>query len=148
MSRYLSACAVVVLAVLAIACDEKLSSITGPTPNLEPTFTSIQRDIFEAADPAGRPACVNCHTSVGRRPSGGLTLTHDVAYDQLVNVASVERGTLMRVKPGDPDGSYIVHKVEGRTGIIGARMPLTGPYLTDGQILVLRRWIELGAPRD
>jgi hypothetical protein len=28
-------------------------------------------------------------------------------------------------------------------------MPFTGPpYLTDGQILIIRRWIALGAPRN
>ena len=30
------------------SCDEKLSTLAGPTPNLEPTFASIQHDIFEA----------------------------------------------------------------------------------------------------
>lgn len=28
------------------ACDESLSKLAGPTPNLEPTFSSIQRDIM------------------------------------------------------------------------------------------------------
>ena len=38
----------VIVAALALftACDEKLSKIAGPSPNLEPTFASIQRDIF------------------------------------------------------------------------------------------------------
>ena len=45
------------------ACDEKLSSIAGPTPNLEPTFASIQKEIFETTDSAGRVACTGCHTS-------------------------------------------------------------------------------------
>ena len=31
---------------------------------------------------------------------------------------------------------------------VGRRMPNNGPpYLTDGQILILRRWITVGAPR-
>ena len=29
-----------------VACDESLSSLTGPTPGLEPTFSSIQNLIF------------------------------------------------------------------------------------------------------
>jgi hypothetical protein len=54
----------------------------------------------------------------------------------------------MRVDPGNPDRSYMVHKIEGRAGIVGRRMPFNGPpYLTDGQILIMRRWIERGAPR-
>jgi hypothetical protein len=43
----------------------------------------------------------------------------------------------------------IVHKLEGRTGIIGVRMPRrNGPFLTEGQMLVIKRWIELGAQND
>jgi hypothetical protein len=143
-----------VLAVLAAvigfgACDEKLSTLAGPTPNLEPTFASIQRDIFETTDAAGRTSCVTCHTKLGRNPSGQMILLHDLAYDQIVNVSSVEKPGVPRIKPGDPDGSYLVQKVEGRAGISGRRMPFSGPpYLTDGQILILRRWIEIGAPRN
>jgi hypothetical protein len=53
------------------------------------------------------------------------------------------------VIPGDPDNSYLVQKLEGTQGIIGQRMPRTGgPYLTSGQMLVIRRWIQLGARND
>jgi len=139
----------ITLTLGAAACDEKLSTIAGPTPDLEPTFESIQKNIFETTDSAGRASCVTCHTNVGRAPLGGLNLTHDVAYDQLVNVNSTEVPSMKRVTPGNPDASYIVHKVEGRAGIVGRRMPFSGPpYLTDGQILILKRWIETGAPRN
>ena len=131
------------------ACDEKLATLAGPTPNLEPTFTSIQRDIFETTDSSGRTACVNCHTSTGRNPSGGLNLNHDVAYDQLVNAPSRGKPTATRIIPFNPDDSYFVHKLEGQSDIVGRRMPITGPpYLTDGQILIIRRWIAIGAPRS
>ena len=69
-------------------------------------------------------------------------------YAAMVDVPSRERPDLKLVAPGDPDASYLIHKLEGRAGIVGLRMPLNGPpYLTPGQILVIRRWIELGAPR-
>ena len=131
-------------------CDEKLSDVTGPTPNLQPTFSSIQHDIFEASDSSGRTICVQCHTNAGGRiPTGGLNLTAGVSYSNLVNVASREKPGVLRVSPGDPDNSYLIHKIEGRSGIVGVRMPFTGPpYLTDGQILVIKRWIELGARND
>jgi hypothetical protein len=129
-------------------CDEKLSTIAGPTPNLEPTFTSIQRDIFEAADSSGRRNCTACHSSVGRAPSGGMSLDHNVAYDSIVGVASSRKTGAIRIVPGDPEASYLVQKVEGASGIVGVRMPQGGPYLSDGQILILRRWIQLGAPRN
>jgi hypothetical protein len=68
------------------ACDEKRSTLAGPTPNLAPTFATIQSEIFEKTDSAGRPACINCHTAVSRIPAGGAIFTHDLAYDNLVNV--------------------------------------------------------------
>jgi hypothetical protein len=136
-------------AAAVTACDENLSSIAGPTPNLEPTFASIQREIFETTDSAGRVACTGCHTAVGRVAAGSLNLTRDLAYDNLVNVPSRLKPSAIRVIPGDPENSYIVHKVEGRPGIVGLRMPFSGqPFLAAGQILILKRWIEIGAPRN
>src|SRR6476646_6404074 len=85
--------------IAAAACDEKLSTVAGPTPSLEPTFASVQSQIFETTDAAGRTACVTCHTNVGRTPSGGLNLAHDVAYDQLINVSSPQVQSMKRVNP-------------------------------------------------
>ena len=142
-------CVIALLAAGAAACDEKLSTLAGPTPNLEPTFASVQREIFESTDRAGRPACVNCHTSTGRNPAGGMNLNHDIAYDQLVNVAARAKPGAIRVIAGDPDNSYLIRKLEGAADIVGRRMPFNGPpYLTAGQIQIMRRWIDVGAPRD
>lgn len=147
--RTKTAIALAVVTIACAACDEKLSTLAGPTPNLEPTFASVQKEIFESTDSSGRVACTNCHTSTGRNPAGQLNLNHDVAFDQLVNQASRGKPGATRVIPGDPENSYIIHKVEGRTDIAGRRMPIGGPpFLTDGQILILRRWIALGAPRN
>jgi hypothetical protein len=42
-----------------------------------------------------------------------------------------------------------VHKLEGQPDIVGVRMPRgTGPFLTDGQMAVIRRWIAVGAPNN
>jgi mono/diheme cytochrome c family protein len=141
---------VIGLSVAAAGCDEKLSDVAGPTPDLTPTFASIQRDIFEAADSTGRPACSACHNpNGGAFRQVGLDLsTAGTSYDSLVGVASRQKLGLPRVAPGDPESSYLLHKLEGRTDIIGGRMPNRGPYLSEGQIAIVRRWIQLGARRD
>ena len=144
----MAACALAVVG--GAGCDEKLSSITGPTPDLTPTFSSIQQNIFIAADSSGRAACTGCHSTVGgRNPSAGLDLASATAHAQLVNVPSNAKAGAVRVIPGDPENSYLIHKLDGRLGIVGQRMPRTsGPFLTDGQVLVIKRWIELGAPNN
>ena len=102
-----------VLSLAASACDEKLSDVTGPTPNLTPTFSSIQREIFNTTDSSGRAACIQCHVTGGGAAATGLILTDDVSYGNLVNRPSRLRPGETLVIPGDPDNSYIVRKLEG-----------------------------------
>ena len=149
LGRVTLSTAALVLALAVASCDEKLSDLTGPTPNLQPTFTSIQQEIFNTTDASGRLACTNCHSNVGRNPSGGMTLLSGVSYANLVGVASTGKPGAVRVIPGDPENSYIIHKLEGKSDIVGVRMPRgNGPFLTDGQILVIKRWIANGAPNN
>ena len=145
--RRLGYVALIAVALGSAGCDESLSNFTGPTPDLEPTFSSIQQNIFSAGDSSGRPACTNCHNAIGSR-FNGLDLSPAVSYNNLVNVASRQRPGVVRVVPDDPDSSYLIHKLEGGPNIAGVRMPLNGPYLTEGQVLVIRRWIEIGAPNN
>jgi hypothetical protein len=148
MARTISSLLLGMACLTLIGCDEKLSNVAGPTPNLEPTFASIQRDIFQASDSLGRTPCTNCHTSTGRAPAGGFDLSTSVAYDQLVNAPVRQKPGSIRVIPGDPDNSYLIQKLEGKPAIVGRQMPFTGPpFLTDGQIKIIRRWIATGAPR-
>jgi hypothetical protein len=146
----LSCIAILVIASFAgAACDESLSTLAGPTPDLEPSLSSIQRLVFEANDASGRVACSGCHTNVGRTPSAGLNLVGAAAHAQLVNAPASNKPGAIRVIPGDPDNSYLVQKLEGRPGIVGIQMPRGGgPFLTDGQIMIIRRWIAIGAPNN
>ena len=144
----LAAGMLLVLGAASAGCDEKLSDLTGPTPDLQPTLSSIQREIFDTTDSRGRQACTNCHTSVGRNPSGLMDLRAGAAYNSLVGVASPAKPGAIRVIPGDPENSYIIHKLEGRQDIVGTPMPRGNALLTEGQILVIKRWIELGAPNN
>ena len=148
MRRPLFHGALVMVALLgSVGCDESLSTLAGPTPDLEPTFSSIQQEIFSSGDSSGRPACTNCHNAVGSR-FNGLDLSPAVSYGNLVNVASRGKPGAVRVIPSDPENSYIIHKLEGRSTIAGVRMPLGGPFLETGQIQIIKRWIEIGAPNN
>jgi hypothetical protein len=134
------------LAMSAVACDEKLRDFAGPTPDLQPTFSSIQQNVFNARDSSGRPACTSCHNAANAPFTANLSLAEG-AYQSLVGAASTGKAGAIRVVPGNPDASYLLNKVLG-TDIVGDRMPRLGPYLSDGQIRIIRRWIELGAKND
>jgi hypothetical protein len=104
------------------------------------TLAQLQQNIFGVI-------CIVCH--VGSNAPRGLRLdTEDNTFAFLVNKTSNEIPSLMRVNPGKPDESYIIHKLEGRSTIVGSRMPLSGPpFLTVEQINSIRDWIANGAPR-
>jgi len=113
-----------------------------PVQGLAPTFDSIQANVFT-------PNCAvsGCHG--GAAAQQGLRLDAGFAYGNLVNVDSPRdpnpgAPTLIRVVPGNPDSSFIIHKLEG-TQTLGDRMPDGGPYLQQSTIDVIRLWIANGA---
>ena len=100
---------------LVSGCDESLETVAGPTPDLTPTLTSIQRDIFQASDSSGRPSCASCHNpNGGAFRAVGLDLSTEGTHDSLVGVASRQKPKVLRVAPGDPANSYLIQKIEGR----------------------------------
>jgi hypothetical protein len=110
---------------------------TGGTPPLTADFTSIQANVFT-------PICTKCH--IGAGAPQGLQLDAAHSYSLLVGVPSAEQPSLLRVKAGDPDNSYIIRKLEGGPGIVGVQMPADGPpYLPQATINVIRSWITNGA---
>ena len=70
----------------------------------------------------------------------------DASFNSLINIASVQDPTISRVAVGDPDNSYLIHKLEG-TAVQGLQMPRGGPFLDQATIDVIRLWIASGAPR-
>ena len=90
--------------------------------------------------------CTSCHGS-----GGGLSLAAANSYANLVNVTTriAACNTLSRVKPGDPDASSLVRKLEGTT--CGTRMPRNNTtYFNDnpGLLVRVRSWILAGANND
>jgi hypothetical protein len=108
-----------------------------PITGLSPTFASIQANVFS-------PICAvpGCHG--GPTAQQGLRLDAGFAYGNLINVASPRDSSQVRVIPGNPDDSFIIHKLEG-TQTLGDRMPDGGPYLQQSTIDVVRLWIANGA---
>lgn len=136
-----------VLVVLGAACAGSGTGLdefgdpldSGGTEVLEPTLASIQARVFT-------PICTQCHA--GAAAPLGLSLETGRSFTQLIGVPSVEDPTRWRVRPGDPEASYLVAKIEGAPGIVGGRMPLGLPPLSAEQRSAIRRWIETGARPD
>lgn len=102
----------------------------------------VPSDFQSIQDRVLTPICTQCHA--GANAPLGLRLEHGLSYAMLVGVASAEVPTLLRVAPGDPDDSYLMHKVSG-TQEVGGQMPLGLPALPADAIAAIRRWIVDGA---
>jgi uncharacterized protein (TIGR03118 family) len=102
------------------------------------TLTQLQTSIFT-------PRCSSCHTGVGGTLPGVMNLTSAAATaTSLINVTSLSEPAFKRVLPGDPNNSYIIHKLEG-TQLVGGRMPASGGFLDQATIDQVRAWIQAGA---
>ena len=103
---------------------------------IEPTLSSLAEEYF-----AGSCAFSSCHSPTER--AGGLDLTPENAFVQLVNVPSTLDASIPRVVPGDPDGSFLVQKVEGPASGHGGLMPpgIGEPLDPACRIAMLRKWI-------
>ncbi len=108
------------------------------------TLSQIQSAVFTQR-------CAVCHDG-SQPPSGALpgamNLSAGNSFASIVNVPSLEQPGLMRVKPGDPDASYLIRKLEGTAGISGSRMPFGGPFLDQATIDQVRSWIAAGAQNN
>jgi hypothetical protein len=114
-----------------------VSSSSGTGGPISADFQSIQDNVFT-------PICAKCH--IGASAPEGLQLDAAHSYNLLVGVPSNEQPGVLRVKPGDPDSSYMVRKIEGEAGISGGQMPLGETPLPQATIDAIRQWITNGAP--
>jgi hypothetical protein len=115
-----------------------------PNALFDGTFDRIQKQIFNTSC-----ALSACHDSQSQQ--AGLLLEVGASYTQLVGVTptnvTAQGLGWDRVTPGDPELSFLYHKVTGDLGVgLGSRMPLGAPPLAPNLIEILRLWIEAGAP--
>jgi len=94
------------------------------------------QSIFEAH-------CISCHSTGGA--AGGLDLETD-AHSALVDVESAGNPGVLRVNPGDAEGSLLFRKASAtQADDEGGAMPPGSEGLGQGDLDLLRAWIEAGA---
>ncbi len=110
-----------------------------PEEPLEPVFSSIQSKVLT-------PSCATASCHSGANPPASLNLVATNSYTMLVGIQSSQEPGLQRVEQGDPDNSYLIHKLSG-TAMTGDTMPPAGA-LDAADIAVIRQWILAGALDD
>lgn len=111
-----------------------------------PSFAEDIQPIF-----SGSCAFSGCHGSNANPPQKPMELTAGQAYDNIVGVSSAELPSMLRIAPGEPDQSYLIHKIQGTQNSVGGsgdRMPLGMAPLAQSTIDLIRRWVEEGASRN
>ena len=128
------------VAILLAATSCRADSGTAPeeTDTLMPTLSSIQTHVFT-------PSCAGHHGP--SLAEADLDLSAGRSFANLVNVPSIQV-ELSLVTPGDAENSYLIHKMDGRPGIVGGQMPIGRLPLDAEEIAVIRQWIDMGAPNN
>ncbi len=124
-------------ALAASGCGGGEKPAQAPAASTKPAsaFTELEELVF-----VPRCALPGCHE--GESPSGGMNLGAGQAYRSLVGVPAQRRPERLRVKPGDPEASYLVQRL---TGVDTPPMPLGAEPLKPELLEKVRRWIREGA---
>lgn len=97
----------------------------------------IQDEIFNTS-------CISCH---GITATMNMDLREGRSLAQTVNVPAQELPTMFRLRSGDPDASYLIHKLRGtqiEVGGSGEQMPLHGLPLSQNLQDAMEDWIRGG----
>jgi Bacterial Ig-like domain len=114
------------------------SSSGGSSGSVTADFESIQANVFT-------PICSPCHSGATAPEGEMLDASH--SYNSIVGMASTEQPAIERIKPGDPDSSYLVRKIQGGPDISGVQMPYHETPLPQSTIDAIRQWVTDGAPQ-
>jgi hypothetical protein len=109
---------------------------------IEPTLASIQAEVFSISCTAS-----TCHDA--NLPEEMLDLSSlSASEESLINVASRQAPTKLRVAPSDSSASYLMNKLLGVDILLGTtQMPQLDPDgLCDPKIDAIEQWIDDGAP--
>ena len=115
-----------------------------PPPSGPPTLSSDVQPIFD-----NNCAFNGCHGgTILEPPEKPMSLAAGQSRLNTVGVESFQVPGMDRIAAGNPDASYLVHKIQGTQGQVGGsgqRMPLNLQMLSPVEIDVIREWIEDGA---
>ena len=109
-------------------------------PNL-PATVSYQNNIVPLLNSKYGCTAIGCHGST--LPGSQYSLA---SYSSLFDSGpqASDRG-MCSVRGGAPEESYLIWKIEGRSGILGDRMPDNASPMTAEDIATLRQWTLEGA---
>jgi hypothetical protein len=158
-------CACVVGALAATGCpatddvdtgndDAAMTTMPATDTGSMDTSGGGMTDLSHAADiqPIWDEHCLEaCHEPDGE---WGFLLDMTDGYAALVNVPAPQFMSLDHVEPGDPDASYLWHKINNTQASVGgsglpmpkARAGMSATVLTADQLATIEEWIAGGAP--
>jgi len=96
------------------------------------------------------PRCATSSCHGGAYPVASPSCDAERWYDASVGMPSLQAPGLNLIEPGDPERSYLVHKLRGTHGLAGgggARMPVADTPLDDAEQAAVEAWIANGATR-
>ena len=115
----------------------------GVSGNPDATLAWVQSEVF-----GDKNLCSLCHQ--GLSPPKGVNWSSPEDTCNNVGRPSQEIGSMLEIKSGDPNNSYVVWKLEGQgpngEPIVDGQMPLGMPPLTVDKIQNIRDWISDGTP--
>ena len=119
---------------------------TGPSGGGVVSFANDVQPIL-----SGSCAFSNCHGTNANPSAKPMVLTSGQAYSNIVGVSSAELPSMQRIQAGQPNSSYLIHKIQGThltVGGSGSRMPLGVAPLSQARIDLIRSWVANGAPQN
>jgi CHRD domain len=133
--------------------DGEIRGQVAPVPQefVAPLAAGADVSFAKEIQPIFTASCAlpGCHA--GNSPQQGQNLSAGQAFANTVGVKSVEAPSLNRIQPGDPQKSYLWHKINGTqqtVGGSGARMPFGRAALPADQIAKIQQWIQQGAKNN
>lgn len=126
--------------LVAVACTDEGGTNTLPPGSdggteCKPNIASIQSTIFTR-----RCTTIGCHAA--KDPASALDLESPGVDGRLANVEAADCPGEVIVRPGNPDTSFLIRKLEDEKPACGTRMPRSDQLLKASDIACIKSWIS------